>query len=155
MAVLEFDFKLTEEVSYASKGDFKKTDHLLLKAPKVRQMPLVSALKEVITKSFVAQTYKASADPQGAIDAQEAVITGDALMVVIMGSGSAEEHFYNDFCRIFEKLMLTGVCTLDGEVKMNENTFSEISIDDLESLMGEYTLNFLLPKEIRKEMVKN
>lgn len=158
MAILEFDYQLSQKLSYAKQGKMTETDMLLFKAPKVRHLPLTARLKEIITKAFVSQSksnQSSHAEESSDSTGDDVQITGEVLLMLIMGAGGDDSSYFVDFCDKFKALMLSEICLIDGEQKINAATYDEISDVDIEQIMGEYTLNFLLPSEIRKSLNTN
>ena len=51
---------------------------------------------------------------------------------------------YADYVDIFVNLLTSGICKVEGETEITSHMVEKISFEDLERLMGEYFVNFIL-----------
>jgi hypothetical protein len=133
-----FDFTLSDSIKYQTGGETTEGSMLELTAPSVNNRKRVAKLKQgfmrVVNDLQNDKTVK-SEDKKG-----EAEIKPEEILVLLQ-MGSIE---YDEYMDIFVNLLTAGVCKIDGKEPLNTLRADSISFDDMERLMGEYLVNFIL-----------
>lgn len=131
-----FDFTLSEPVDYQTGGENTKASMLELTAPSVNNRKRVAKLKQGFMR--VINDLPETAKKEEKKD-NEKVKPEEILTLIQMGSIE-----YDEYIDIFVNLLTSGVCKIEGEVAMTQLIAEKISFEDMERLMGEYLVNFIL-----------
>lgn len=141
----EIIVQLTTPLKYSADGGFKDANELILKAPSNKHRRQANELKQ----GFF-QALKGSADTSGAVettaDASDHETTGDEIIAALMMS----DIDYCKYVETFRELLLNDVCYVTDDVKLTNPLFDKLSLDDTDTLLGEYLTNFLLASQLRK-----
>jgi len=145
MSKKQFEFILSDEISYAYKGDMKKTTLLVLKSPASEQGFSARRLQQFIMRAFkenqAAQKIENTQSQQSAQEVSDQEIPGEILLGLLFMSDNIK---IEDVEKEFKSLMTSGCCFLGGETPLTSEKYDKISIEDTTKLMGEYLANFLL-----------
>ena len=109
---------------------------LELTAPSVNNRKRVAKLKQGFMR--VINDLPETAKKEEKKD-NEKVKPEEILTLIQMGSIE-----YDEYIDIFVNLLTSGVCKIEGEVAMTQLIAEKISFEDMERLMGEYLVNFIL-----------
>lgn len=141
----EIIVQLTTPLKYSTDGGFKDANELVLKAPSNKHRRQANELKQ----GFF-QALKGSADTSGTVettaDASDHETTGDEIIAALMMS----DIDYCKYVETFRELLLNDVCYVTDDVKLTNPLFDKLSLDDTDTLLGEYLTNFLLASQLRK-----
>lgn len=142
----EIIVSLTTPIQYSADGGFKDANELILKAPSNKHRRQANELKQ----GFF-QALKGSADTSGKVettvdDAGDHETTGDEIITAIMMS----KVDYGKYVETFRELLLNDVCYITDAVKLTNPLFEKLSLEDTDTLLGEYLTNFLLASQLRK-----
>ena len=58
-----------------------------------------------------------------------------------------------DYCKYvetFRELLINEICYLPNAIKLTSPLFDKLSLDDTDTLLGEYLANFLLASQLKK-----
>lgn len=145
MSKKEFEFNLSEEISYAYKGDMKTTTLLVLKSPSSVQGKPARKLQQVIMRAFkenqASQKIDLPSSQQSVSEVSDETISGELLLGLIFMSDNIK---IEDVEKDFRELMTSGCCLLGGETSLTSDKYNALSLTDTTDLMGEYLANFLL-----------
>jgi len=145
MSKKQFEFNLSEEISYAYKGDIKKTTLLVLKSPSSKQGVFARRLQQYIMRAFKenqeTQKVEIATSQQTFLEVEEQDIPGDILLGLLFMSDKIK---IEDVEKDFKNLMTSDCCLLGGETALTSDKYDSLSITDTTNLMGEYLANFLL-----------
>ena len=133
-----FDFTLSEPIDYQAKGENTKASLLELSAPAVNNRKKVAKLKQGFMR--VINGLK-NPDAKGAEGkkSNEKVKPEEILALIQMGAIE-----YDEYMDIFVSLLVSGICKVEGEVDITQHMVDKISFEDMERLMGEYLINFII-----------
>ena len=138
----EFDFKLITPFDYANKGESVAATFIKLAAPSSRNSRECAALKQAFYRAL----------PPGDKDAEEvdsSDIEGKDVLVLLAMSIDVD---LPDVMDVAKKLFTSGnnIALVDGEVKLTNNLIDKMSQDDLESMAGDYMVNFILASSLNR-----
>lgn len=136
-----FDFTLSEPIDYQAKGENTKASMLELSAPAVNNRKKVAKMKQGFMRvvNELPDSVKKEAGELQEKDKDEKATPGEILSLLQMGSID-----YADYIDIFVSLLTSGTCRVEGEVAITSHMVDKISFEDIEKLMGEYFVNFIL-----------
>lgn len=141
----EITVPLTTPLKYSVSGGFEDANELILKAPSNKHRRQANELKQGFFRAL-----KGSADASGNVettaDASDHETTGDEIVTALMMS----DIDYCKYIETFRDLLINNICYLPGDVKMTTPLFDSLSLDDTDTLLGEYLANFLLFSQLRK-----
>lgn len=141
----EIIVQLSTPIKYSVSGGFEDANELILKAPSNKHRRQANELKQ----GFF-QALKGSADSSGNVettaDASDHETTGDEIVTALMMS----DIDYGKYVETFRELLLNDVCYVTDAVKLTNPLFDALSLDDTDTLLGEYLTNFLLASQLRK-----
>ncbi len=150
IAKTEFEYKLSTPVKVAKKGDEELVFKIKLKAPTAKHRAHMIRLKQGFLKAVIsaqnsATIKNARADADTMAEAAEAKIDGAAIIGLLYISdidvAALEEEFRN--------LLLAGICEVDEGINLNAHMLDScVSLEDFESIMGEYLANFIVSSSI-------
>lgn len=138
---------LTTPLKYSIGGGFEDANELILKAPSNKHRRQASLLKQGFFRAL-----KGSADASGNVEtnatasASEHETTGDEIVTAIMMS----DVDYGKYVESFRELLINDACFVAESIKLTSPLFDSLSLDDTDTLLGEYLANFLLASQLRK-----
>ena len=138
----EHDIPLEESFEYSHKGSTEAATFIKITAPSAKQLTHCAELKQ----AFYRATKDAPKD-EAETGADKEKIEGSDIMALMYGSDHVEMP------KVFlhaKELLTSGVCLVDGEAKLTKPLFDEMSNDDMEVLVGEYLVNFILRSVLKK-----
>ncbi len=137
----EFDFNLSRAIDYTNKGEQKKGEILTLKAPNSKQQ----APRVKLQQGF----FRAIADQKGGSENEQndadVKIEGAEILALMLSSDVDMVEYHETF----RKLMISGVCLVEGEEPLTGTLFDMLSLDDIDSLLGDYLANFILSSVLK------
>ncbi len=138
----EFSFKLSKTLEYMKEGQKGLCKELVMKAPSVNNMRLISKLKQDFFRAVkslqndfrnIDTKAKANEEDSGDMDSDQ-IISILYMSDIDMG----------EYIEVFKELMMNGLCYLDSTQKMTEALYDNLDCDDLENLLGKYLENFMM-----------
>lgn len=135
----EFQYKLKAPFRYAHKGETVEAKFVLLRAPTSKHRRECAVLKQAFFRAL--RDAPDAQNVSGADAAKREEVTGEEVMTLLAMSSNV------DLDNVFEAgrtLLTGGVAMLDGEQKMTAPLLDEVSMDDLEGMLGEYLAFFTL-----------
>lgn len=145
--VTEFEYDLSNPISYHKGGDLAKGKKLLLKAPSNAHRFHLIKLKQGFLKSMLGISQQFSKKSSGksqaqAEDSADAALNHKTILTFLLAS---DIDFY-EYLECFKNLLCSepSLCFIDGSVPLNAHTFDQLSEEDSELLLGKYIENFTL-----------
>lgn len=135
-------FPLTTSFDYSKGGEQINAEFIACSAPNSNYMKECAALKQAFFRAL----------PEGESSGEEANpddldMAGADVMMMIAQSTKVE---LSDVLEIGRKLLGSGLCQVDGEQKLVDSMIKKMSMDDFESLVGEYLVNFILASSLER-----
>ncbi len=138
--VTEFQFNVVTPFTYASKGENVDATFITLSAPTSKHSRECSALKQAFFRALPREEKK--------VDAPEKFeVSGTEVMTLIAMSKDVD---LADVMDVGKKLLTNNLAMVEGEVKLTMNLIERMSQDDVESMIGEYMVNFTLASSLAK-----
>lgn len=134
--VLEYQYDLKRKFNYAKSGESKEASFILLKAPNSTNRKECAQLKQAFFRSLPEPKESTDNKDEDSVD----IKAGD-VMVLIARSPNVD---YAEFLEIASKLMISNVALVDGDTKLTIPIMNQMSNDDVEGMVGEYMVNFIL-----------
>ena len=139
----EFDYELETKFSYAYKGDMQEASFIRLKAPSSKNISQCADLKQAFMRALPTDgKVEEGKDSKGLDD-----LDGESIMMLISMSKDVSLKSVLISAR---ELFSSGLAFVDGETKVTKPILDDMSQDDLENMLGEYYLNFILASWLRK-----
>ena len=136
-------YTLQAPVQYAHKGELVTGTFVELAPPTSRNMNECAQLKQ----AFFRALPKTGAVDVDAEEGKDAELTGDAIMTLITMSPDVE---LASVLVTGRELLTSGVALVEGEEKLTKPILDSMSADDLEGMIGEYMVNFILASALRR-----
>lgn len=138
-----FDFTLSGPISYQATGENTQASMLELTAPSVKNRKKVAKLKQGFMRVIndLPETQKKEAQEQAEKEKGKSEAPDPQEILTLIQMGAVE---YDEYIDIFVSLLVSGICKIEGEVAMTQLIADKISFQDMEKLMGEYLVNFIL-----------
>jgi len=141
----EFQYVLKSPFSYASKGETIEAKFVVLTAPTSRTTHECAALKQAF---FRAMGEQDSTTATGAEQASDYTIEGPDIMTLLAMSKNVD---FPDVLEVAKRLFqMPGIALVDGETKFGSALIDRMSIDDLEDMLGQYMVNFILASSLKR-----
>lgn len=141
----EFMFYPTDTLRYAVSGNMEEAQSITLVAPTSKHMVECAQLKQAFFRALPKQSPTSdSAETKNDADTK---LTGEAIMGLIAMSPDVE---LSVVLLTAKELFSKNIGLIDGEVKLTKPLIDEMSLDDLESMTGEYLANFILASALTK-----
>lgn len=140
----KFNYELESPFNYAIKGDLQEANFITLLAPSSKHISYCADLKQAFFRALPTDSggEKSEGDAKGIDD-----LDGEAIMMLISMSKDVDLKSVLISAR---ELFSSGLALVDGETKLTKPLIDEMSQDDLENMLGEYYLNFILASWLRK-----
>lgn len=132
-----FDFNLSGPINYHAEGTSEEGHSLTLAAPSVKARKKSAKLKQGVMRAV--SSLQGNADTQSDKKGKED-IKGEEILALIQMS----DIDYGEYIDTFIDLLCKGVCKIEDKVEITSNIAEDISFEDMEKLMGEYLVNFIL-----------
>lgn len=152
----EFTFTLIKPVTYQEKGQAGVVStEIRLMAPSNKQRRQVAILKEGFfgaidetqSKNKLSKEEIASAKEDIAATEEDDAFGVPQILYLLLSAKSVDLNKYQE---AFRELLLNEIAWVSETQKLTAPIYDELSIDDTESMMGEYISNFLLSSWMKK-----
>ena len=156
----EFEFILSEPITYQYELGEKKTDSLTFKAPANKHSNSIDKMRKEIVKSIrslaVSEAASMSKEDKEAMkksqksnqQEDDMQMDGPYFLFMIYGDQNFDLETYRE---VFWDMIISGeLCLLDNKIKLTESLLNDISYDDRTDILGEYSANFLQPSWIKR-----
>ena len=142
----EFQYVLQTPFEYASAGNVVEASFVSLKAPASRNSRECAQLKQAFWRSVEANELEAK-NPED-FGEKESQVDGQAIMMVMAMSKHVD---LGDVIEAAKHLFTKGkVALIDGEVPMTKPTLDEMSHEDVDAMVGDYMVNFILASSLSR-----
>jgi hypothetical protein len=155
---VSFDYELINEFDYFDDNtkDVEKAKSLKFMAPTSRQLGICLKLKQAFMCAIKETTKDLKDKKPSTHQNSEETITGpDIENLFLMSSEIDLEEIHLLFKKLIvssnDKSTYRGVCIVEGKTLLTEALYNEICTDDIETMLGEYIANFLLPSALKKK----
>lgn len=148
MSADSFNFELSTPITYAGgDGNAIQAQFITLNPPTPKQLHLTSQLKQAWFRSFPKNQGDDSGSNKDDANALDN-LDGDAIMTMISMSSDVELSVVLQLG--MELFCQKGIALIDGETPMNRPLIEQLAADDIESMLGEYLINFILASALKK-----
>ena len=145
----EFTFNLSEPIEIAKDGKTEPCDKLLLRAPAFIHRKYSLRIKQSFLRAInnLPKTEQKADEVKSADEA----ITAESIAGLLLMSDIDIIKVFDDF----EALLLSkGICFVSTDKVMTERHYEQLADEDIDLLLGEYIVNFLIPSWMRRQMKK-
>lgn len=148
MVESEFTYELETHFDYGKVGELVTAKFITLKVPSTKDIVFCSQLKQAFMRSVPKDTGEIT-DEQREAAKKEGDLNGTAIMFMIAASPDVKlENVLLSAKELFTSN--SGLALIDGETKLTKPLAELMSIDDLETMTGEYLANFILASSLQK-----
>jgi len=140
----EKSINLTTEVEYASKGETEKAKMVIIRPPTSRHINECSILKQCFFRA--ARSFSDGKEKAEKKETNEDDLTAEDVMQMMYSSDIDITEVISAIRKLFKK----GVLFFDGEVVATDPLMEKLSIDDFQTIAGEYLVNFILASALQK-----
>ncbi len=138
----ELHYDLTNTFEYAHKGIMRDAQFITVSAPTVDNIAYVARLKQGFMQAIAGQKSAPSdGDSSGEAAGSLDDLPGEMIMAMLSMSDIDYAGYLTTARAVFSD---TGVAMVDGEEPLKKAIMSKMSMDDLESMTGEYLKVFIL-----------
>lgn len=138
-----FNYELKSPFDYDHKGNVVEAQFITLRAPSSKEISETADLKQAFFRALPKDsTSTGDESEEGSLDD----LNGDAIMMMIAISPDVTLKTVLLCARELFKI----VATVDGEERMTVPLLDKIDPEDLETMVGEYYLNFVLASWLKK-----
>ena len=151
MDKLQFDFILSQEITFAHKGETIYTKLLSLYAPSAKNMKKAIQLQAGFSASLKAiQKDVSDIDRENALKEAETkteedkTFAGDEIINLLKMANAID---LTEYYEIFQRLLTSTsscICKVDDKEILTDSLFESISFHDLQKMLGEYLARFLV-----------
>lgn len=143
----EIDYPLTKPFTYATKsGDTAEAAFIRLQEPTSRNSDECAALKQAFFRAQHALQDPNAEDDAGEAAKPEDVKGADVLVMLAM----APTVDFPEVLRVGKKLFSSGVAQIDGETKLTIGLMDRMSQEDVETMLGDYLVGFILASSLAR-----
>ena len=138
-----FGYELKQPFTFMTNNVEQSCTHIKVNPPSHKQKDDVIFLTQAVTKSIF-ELRKSMLDPETESSAGEEASNSDEKgrqMLVVLYASSVDVR---QIIKVFKRLLLTqGTTLMPMDVPPIERHYNLISIDDEQTLLGEYLVNFI------------
>ncbi len=145
--ITEFNYELLEPITYAHKGNPVEASFITFKAPSSRQIDLCSDLKQYFFQSLKDGEGNSNRS-SGESPSQELDLSGSEIMILMAMSTTVK--LKSVILTAKQLFKVKGIAQIDGSVDITDIHFNEIDPEDIEEMVGEYLVNFILASALKK-----
>lgn len=139
----EFEYELTTQFDVMIKGQPEPAISITLKAPSSKNLTECSILKQAFFRSLP-EGESVESDTDAKIEDME----GMDIMILLSMSSKVE---LSDILTTAKKLFSSkGVGFVNGDTALTRDLLDMASIDDLEGMLGDYLVNFILASSLNR-----
>lgn len=135
---VEYELK-SGELEYGRGGDLTSSGFITLTAPTSKNLVECAQLKQAFFRALNSQRGESEAEKKE--DDPDVEINGELVMNMIAMSSDTE---LAEVLLTAKKLLTSGVAKVGGEEKLTVPLIDQLSLEDLEGLVGTYLVNFIL-----------
>lgn len=146
--VTEFNYELSEPIQYAHNGNPVEASFITFKAPSSKQIDLCADLKQYFFQALKEGEELSAGKAVGNADNKDLELTGSDIMSLL--SMSTKVKLRSVILTAKQLFKVKGIAMLDGSVNINELHFNEMDPDEIQDMIGEYLVNFILASVLKK-----
>lgn len=135
----EVTYELKGKLDYAYKGEIKQAIFVTLLAPAFKQVDKVAPLKQALMAA-IRDIQVASGDRKENSESSGEITGQDIMQMLYQGSGDMSKVMAHA-----RQLFISGVALIDGETRFTLPLIDDMSLDDVEGMLGEYLAAFIVP----------
>lgn len=136
---------LSTPLKYSVGADFEDANQLILKAPSANRRRQCNELRQGFMKGIAGMADK-SGRVETTPEASDKETTPDEIVMTLM---MADIDFAK-YVETFREILINGACDVVEGIKLTGALFDNLSLEDQDTLLGEYLSNFLLASQLRK-----
>ncbi len=141
----EIIIQLTTPLQYSVNGQFEDSHELILKAPSANRRRQCNELRQGFMKGMMGMSNNSSDVKKADEDKKEELKPGDIVTVLMMSDVD-----FGKYVETFREVLTSGACEVVEGVKLTNPLFDKLSLQDQDTLLGEYLSNFLLASQLAK-----
>jgi len=139
----EFKYVLKTQFSYSKEGQVLEAQFIALTAPTSRTTNECAALKQAF--------FRAMGEQEGGdadkVDPDFNIQGSDVMTLIAMAKDVNLPEVLNIGKKLFQQ---PGIALIDGETKFGNELMNRMSVDDLEDMLGDYLVNFILAASLQR-----
>ena len=134
-------YELQSPIEYAHKGNMETASFIEISAPTSKNMSECADLKQAFFQAMPKSDNVEKDDKDDKDEGSLDDLDGESIMMLISMSPNVKLK-----CVLVSAIELfsSGIALVDGEEKVTKPILDELTQDDLECMLGEYYLNFIL-----------
>ena len=133
-----FEYTLSDPVKFHRQGQTEESTLLVFQAPSAKNRKKVAKLKQGMMRAIDGIQGESVQN----VDGKPEDINPREVLALLQMSSVIE---YDEYLETFVGLMTSGVCRVDGsEIMLNEKMLEDVTCEDLDNILGEYLVNFIL-----------
>ena len=147
------EYRLAQPIEYSDQGEMVPGEVLVLTAPKGNQRKDITKLKQTFFRAITSTNDPANSEQieeakekRDEVEESELEINSDEVLFVVMQSSSVD---YADFIEIGRKVLIGGICKIDGVKTVNSVIIDRLSVEELENLIGAYVAFFIVSSAMK------
>lgn len=148
----EFEFTLQNQISLHKGGERVFANKILLKAPSMIEMRYRCIIKQTVLESLQKQNEKTqkTGDTDSKNDTSDDMssTSGDQFISVIYMN--QDKDTLEELINAFTDILLSSA-TINSE-KLTDTLIKQIDCGELDAMLGEYIINFILPSWMKRAM---
>lgn len=141
-----FDFELTKPFKYAHAGEQVEAKFIQFTSPSKKQMEHNVFLKQSFFKAVKSMEDRVTSKTER--ENTDDSITGEEVIAMLYMT--PEVDMFKVLLSAIE-LFKTGVATADGEEKLTQPMIDQICQDDIETMTGDYIVNFTIASFLKSQ----
>lgn len=138
-------YTLISQFDYSVKGDTVTAEFIELTAPTSKNMYQCADLKQAFFRAISEHNKTQNSPADSEEDTKIEDLTPIELISALYASNTVD---MKEILGVSVELFKSGVAKVDGETKLTKPLIDEMSTDDLEGILGEYLLNFILASSL-------
>lgn len=140
----EFEYTLRQPFDYAHKGEQYTASTLLCKCPTSKQIDKCAKLKQAFFRAVSETSDNVSDSQHGTGSGNVDIKPRDVLDAICQSSID-----FSDVMSTGISLLSSGIVLVDGQEKLTRGLIDRMSLDDIESVIGEYYVNFIVASALQ------
>lgn len=141
----EFEYTLKQPFDYAHKGEQYTASMLLCKCPTSKQIDKCARLKQAFYRAAAESAESAQDRQQSDRATRDSDISAQEVLDAICQSNVD----FSEVMSIGISLISSGIVLIDGQEKLTRGLIDKMSLDDIESVLGEYYVNFIIASALQ------
>lgn len=136
----EVMYELKDKLEYAYKGELKRAQFVTMTAPSFKQVDKVAPLKQALMLAIRDIQSVATGDESKQSSGNGSITGTEVIQILYQGNGAMATVMAHA-----RQLFISGVALIDGETRFTLPLIDDMSIEDVEGMLGEYLAAFIVP----------